>query len=538
MLRQIFELSRFALLLGLLSQASAISDDFLRDLQKDAAEANHASWGHWGSNERRYAQSSQHSNRLIPIYTYGIDLSEFKGKNSPYRYAADLRRLYGYMPERTLNSRAEYFDQTDVYRLQWQAINSGKKYVVLLVFDGLDWQLTNAAAIYKTRSVAYSSGRGNGLSFQNYKAAKTDFGFFVTSPHNSGTRVDVNAQYVKNPGGIVRGGYYARLGGGFPWSKSANAHYLMGRNRRYAHVVTDSASSATSMTSGIKTYNGAVNVNMYGQHVVPISRVLQQRGLGIGVVSNVAISHATPACAYANNVTRADYQDISRDLLGLHSVSHRADPLPGVDVLLGAGWGANVAKDIGQGHNFQPGNKFLAPADFKRININNGGKYVVAVRTSGRSGDAILTDAAWRAYQSRTRLFGYFGAQGGHLPYKTADGNYDSLNRQYSDADILENPSLAQMTRAALGVLSANKNGFWLMIEAGDVDWAAHSNNIDDAVGATFSGADAFHTVTNWIERNEVWDDAVVIVTADHGHYFVLDRPNSLTGRSNPSDEP
>ena len=89
------------------------------------------------------------------------------------------------------------------------------------------------------------------------------------------------------------------------------------------------------------------------------------------------------------------------------------------------------------------------------------------------------------------------------------------------------------MTDAALSVLSANRNGFWLMIEAGDVDWAAHANNIDDAIGATLSGAEAFQAVTSWIDQHDAWDEAAVIVTADHGHSFVLDRPQTLTGRPN-----
>lgn len=538
MVRNLISIGQLALVLGILLQSSVLADDdFLKDLQSTAAQHNRANWGHWGTSKNRYAGWSHHSNRLIPIYTYGIELSDFKGKNSPYRDASRLNHLYGHVPPKTLNARAEYFDQTDVYRLQRDAVNSGKRYVVLIVLDGMDWQLANAAAIYKTRSIAYSSGRGNGLSFQDYQGAKSDFGFFVTSPHNTGTMVDVDGQYVQNPGGIAQGGYFAGLGGDTPWSKRANAHYLIGRHRRYSHVTTDSAASATSMTSGIKTYNGAINVNVYGQQVVPLSRVLQSRGLGIGIVTSVPISHATTAAAYANNVTRADYQDLSRDLLGLHSVSHRENPLPGVDVLIGAGWGENAGTDIGQGYNFQRGNRYLTQSDFRRIQIENGGNYVVATRTNGQPGHAVLMNATWNATRAGARLFGYFGARGGHLPYKTADGNCDSLSQSLSPADIVENPSLAQMTQAALTVLSTNRNGFWLMVEAGDVDWAAHSNNIDDAIGATLSGDAAFRAVTDWIEKNDVWEESAVIVTADHGHSFTLDRPKALTGPAHPSKD-
>ena len=94
--------------------------------------------------------------------------------------------------------------------------------------------------------------------------------------------------------------------------------------------------------------------------------------------------------------------------------------------------------------------------------------------------------------------------------------------RPYTAADIDENPTLADMTRAALDVL-ASRGPFWLMVEAGDVDWASHANNIDTAIGAVKSGDAAFWAVVKWVERNGGWDDTAVIVTADHGHMFVLD---------------
>ena len=69
---------------------------------------------------------------------------------------------------------------------------------------------------------------------------------------------------------------------------------------------------------------------------------------------------------------------------------------------------------------------------------------------------------------------------------------------------------------------------FWLMIEAGDVDWANHSNNIDNSIGAVLSGDAAFQSVTDWIEANGGWADTAVFVTADHGHYLVLEKPEAL----------
>lgn len=508
--------------------------DELREMQTEAYTSGRAAWGYWGVNPQKYSGWTNHSNRLTPIYTFGLSLEEVKGAASPYRDAAELRRIYGRVPEGTLNPDAEYFDQTDVYRLQKQAIASGKKYVVLMIFDGMDWPTTWAAAIHKRRKVSYREGRGSGLLFQDYRGTITDFGFFVTSPHNNGTSIDVDGQIVKNPGGTQLGGYDPQLGGATPWSKPSDLEYLLGKNRRRSHAYTDSASSAVSMTCGIKTYNGAMNVDTAGEQVEPIGRWLQrQERWSVGVVTNVPISHATVGCAYANNVHRSDYQDLSRDMLGLPSIAHRNGPLPGVDVLIGAGWGETKNSDAAQGRNFVPGNRYLTSSDLAAIDYRNGGPYEVAVRTSGVPGNEMLQAAAQRAVKGDRRLFGFFGVPTGHLPYQTADGRYDPTVdakklEKYSQADRVENPTLADMTRAALTVLESNENGFWLMLEAGDVDWANHANNIDNSIGSVLSGEAAFAEVIRWIEMNDRWDEAAVIVTADHGHLLTVVEPEKL----------
>jgi alkaline phosphatase len=501
--------------------------DLLRDLQQLAEEQKRADWGHWGKDKTQYSTWTSHSNRLIPVYTFGMGLEKYQNENSVYRDPQKIKALYGYVPKGVVNSRAMYMDQTDVYRLQQDAVAQGKKHVILIVFDGMDWQITHAAAIYKSGKV-YTSGRGSGLLFQDYDRAPTDYGWFVSSPHNTGTNVDPNAQTVLNAEGEQRGGYDASIGGMTPWARPQTDIYLLGQLRRASHAVTDSAASATSMTAGVKTYNAAINFDHQGQQVVPIARELQANGFRVGVVTSVPISHATPAAAYSNNVTRNDYQDLSRDLVGLPSVAHRQTPLPGVDVLLGAGWGEESDSDDKQGQNYIAGNRYLPQPEIDSIDHRNGGKYVVAQRTPGESGEEVLIKAARQAREADLRLFGFFGVGGGQLPFQTADGGYNPYGTEYSEAEVSENPTLADMTRAALGVLSKNAQPFWLMIEAGDVDWANHSNNLDNSVGAVISGDEAFYLVTRWVERQSNWDETVVILTADHGHYFVLDDPQAL----------
>lgn len=526
----------------------ARADDPIRDLQAKAVEEGKSPAAHWGNDPKNYTAWGTHSNRLIPVYAFGtkgagqgIDLESYTGPRSAYRREDAIRKIYGKVPSNTRNPAADYMDQTDIAALQRAALAAGKKHVMLVIFDGMDWQTTRAAAIYNEGKVSYQQGRGTGTHFQNYTAdGTTQFGFMVTSPNNEGTEIDVDTQTVKNPGGKISGGYNAQKAGPNPWTPGDDAYYPIGQTadnpKGGEHAYPDSASTAQAMMSGVKTYNNAINIDPTGAQVSTVASEAQEKGYAIGAVSSVPISHATPACAYAHNVHRDDYQDISRDMLGLPSISHPKKALAGMDVVIGGGFGAAKTTDAAQGKNFIPGNRYLAPPDLQTIDVSHGGRYVVAKRTPLVDGAAHLQEAADEAARSGKRLLGFYGCGpfDGHLPYQTADKDYEPAPGRakkaefYSAADLKENPTLAQMTEAALTVLAKNSKGFWLMVEAGDVDWANHDNNLDNSIGAVNSGDDAVEVITDWVEANSNWKESVLIVTADHGHYLMLDRPELL----------
>ncbi len=515
-------------------QDATVATDRVKDLQTEAMEKGKADWGHWGSRPAQYNAWKNHSSRLIPVYTFGLSLDSLRTAGSLYRDPARVAELYTRPLDLPADPNADYFDQTDIYQLQRAAIAAGKKHVILVVFDGMDWQTTQAAAIYQTGKVAYTEGRGTGLAFQDYGGAASDFGYFATSPISAEPKVDVDGQVIIS-GVNIPAGYDPRLGGKFPWSKPARPEYLLGTDKENPAPVTDSSASATSMTAGIKTFNGAVNYNIFGSKVETVAHWAQrEKQMAIGVVTSVPISHATPASAYSHNVSRDDYQDLTRDLLGLPSISNKR-PLPGVDVLMGAGWGEMDLKDKDkqQGMNFIPGNKYLTDEDLKAIDATHGGKYVVAQRTPGKPAVDVLREQARKAVSENQRFFGFFGVKSGHLPFRTADGRFDPTKdikaaEEYSPEDLVENPTLADMTASALYVLQDKPNGFWLMVEAGDVDWANHSNNIDNSIGAVISGDAAFQTIVKWVEQRNAWKETVVIVTSDHGHFFNLVKPEVL----------
>jgi alkaline phosphatase len=539
------------------AQVPAIgSADPIAQIQLEAVQIGFSPIAHWGSDPKRYSQWTTHSNRLVPIYTWGtksagkgIDLGDYTGANSPYRSADSLRRIYGGDPKDTLNRDAEFMDQTNIFDIQKAALAAGKRRIILMVFDGTGWETTRAAAIHKSGKV-YLEGRGSGLAIQDYRREESQFGLVCTSPHSGDkAKIDVNRQTAVK--GDCTGGYDARRAGNAPWAPMPEKEYIKGPEHcKGAHTYTDSSASATSLCAGIKTLNYAVNVLPDGTQVETIARLAQKSGYKTGVVTSVPISHATPAAAYSNNVTRKDYQDLTRDLIGRPSISHPNNPLPGMDVVMGTGWRVDdltekeiAAERKNQGENHVPGNRYLTDEDKAAIDVANGGKYVVAERKNGINGRELLKNAAAKAAAGGHRLLAYFGIRGltdktlgdGHLPFATANGDfkptYDRGGKRkevYSADDINENPTLVDFTETALDLLGKDDGKFWLMVEAGDVDWANHSNNLDNMIGAMYSGDAAFQAICKWVETHGGWNDTVLIVTADHDHYLTLVQPEAL----------
>jgi alkaline phosphatase len=508
-----------------------------------------------------FSNHRSHTNRMVPVYIFGTKarLQDVTGANSLYRDAAKLESLYGVLPPHTLNTEAEYADQSDLYRVQADAVKRGIKYLFILWFDGLDWETTRAAALIKT-GIDYHEGKGAGLEFQDYAGAGApQYGYVVTSPTHDDpaeSQFEVNHQTVAELGAVLRGGYDARFAGPTPWQVGSNTSrgpgYLRGQAMTkdeyaavlaadgVAHAYTDSASSAAEAVTGVKMYNGSINFRDDGTAVPTLFNQLQDNGWKVGTVTSVPFPHASPAAMYAHNVSRDDYQDLSREMLGLTAITQetgKVAPLPGLDVVIGCGWGINASDaDLKrQGENVVPGNLYLTRADLQAIDDRHGGKYVVAHRTPGRSGAPVLDAAAERAAREEKRLFGFFGTKAGHLPYRTADGDFlpskgiRGFAERYTPEDLRENPSLADMTRSALKVLGAREGQpFALFVEAGDVDFALHDNNLDNAAGAIFDGEAAMRVICQWVERNSNWDESLLIVTSDHGHYLVIDDPEGL----------
>ena len=557
--------SLLAFVLALVPAAAAPADepiDPFRQLQEENIDTRSKRMDrpyHFGSQGAGdvFSNHASHSNRLIPVYVFGkkADLGSVTGANSRYRDPEEVRPLFGTIPENTVNPEAEYADQSDLYKVQADAVAKGAKRLFIVWFDGMDWQTTQASAIAATGKV-YTQGKGTGLNFLDYGAdGSAQYGFVVTSPTHDKNDADVDSQTVTIPRESLGGGYDAEVAGPNPWTPGpkAAAGYLKGQGAsdadkssvaavgRVLHAYTDSSQSAGEVATGVKSYNNGVNVSDDGRFVPTLFNRLQGEGWKVGTVTSVPFDHVSPAAMYAHNVHRDDYQDLARDMLGIPGIVQETDrdqAHPGLDVVMGAGSGQDAPEKGlkgGQGQNAKGGNIHITDADKAAIDVANGGKYVVVQPTPGVDGGKAIMAAAERAAEGGHRLFGFFGTNANHLPYRTADGRYNpgrglkGIAETYAPSDLEQNPTLAEMTEAALTVLATDPDRpFALFVEAGDVDFALHDNNLDNAIGAVHGGALAVQVIIDWVEAHGGWDDSVLIVSADHGHYLVIDDLEAL----------
>ena len=549
-------------LLGIVATAADDPKDHLKRHQAENVKTAKAKRGrpyHFGSqgNGGPFSNHTSHSNRLIPFYTFGskIDLGLINGANNVYHDKDKLKALYGFLPDNTWNPEAEYVDQSDLAKVLENAKDKKAKHIFIVWFDGLDWPTSQAAAVAKTGEI-YTEGRGHGLIFQDYKGAgASGFGYYVTSPTHEDNTPDVDTQTVKIPENSLKGGYDPRFGGPNPWTEgplsSKAPGYLKGQSGHtqdtaevaaaggVVHAYTDSAPSAAEFVSGKKSYNNSINALEDGSFAKTFLHRAQEEAYKLGTVTSVPFPHASPAAMYARNVSRDDYQDLGRDMLGLESIVAelgKGPRKPGLDVVIGTGYGVEAKALPNQGKNAVPGNVFLTDEDKATIDIKNAGKYVVVETQKGVNGGKALLAAAETAAAKGARLFGLFGSKSiGHLPYRTTNGEFDptaDLNGKpevYTPEVLNEQPTLADMTRAALTVFKDQP--FVLFIEAGDVDFALHSNNLDNAIGAVHSGEDAIKAVIEWVEAHSDWNESAMIVAADHGHHLNLNDLKAIAGR-------
>ena len=230
---------------------------------------------------------------------------------------------------------------------------------------------------------------------------------------------------------------------------------------------TDSAAAATTMATGARAWNGAIGVDVDGVTVETAVELAHRLGLPAGVVSTAALPHATPGAFTAHRDSRHALAEIAEDQVRV------VRP----DVMLGGGA------------------QYFLPAGAGSVRDDAG--LVVELESAGYT---VVKSAAERAAaRDRGPIAGLFAAE--HMTF--------AIERA---ADSTE-PTLTEMSLAALDRLDASPDGFFLMIEGARIDMASHGNQLAEAVGETLAFDDAIRAVAGWAAGR---DDVTLMVTADH----------------------
>jgi len=98
----------------------------------------------------------------------------------------------------------------------------------------------------------------------------------------------------------------------------------------------------------------------------------------------------------------------------------------------------------------------------------------------------------------------------------------DELCHHYSAEERTQIPVMANNVKETINFLGKDDQGFFLMYEQGDIDWAAHANHMDDMLGTMLDINDSVQEILNWISDNGGWEKNALYVSADHDHYLTL----------------
>ena len=263
--------------------------------------------------------------------------------------------------------------------------------------------------------------------------------------------------------------------------KLALDEILVGTNTTYAGdssysgesgIVTDSAASATALSTGHKTYNGAISVTNenVAKPVASVIEAAELQGKATGIISTARLTHATPA-AYSSHVRHRDNEN------GI--AAQYVDS--GVDVFFGGGE-RHFAASKGK-------------AKFEKTKREDGEDLVGAFRDNGYE---IVYNKEELSKASGDKLVGFFNDS--HVPFNL-DREGDSV------------PTLSQQLEKAISVLEKDEDGFVIMLEGGRIDHAGHANDIHSVIQEILEFDAAVQTALDFAKKD---GETSVMVTADH----------------------
>jgi alkaline phosphatase len=273
----------------------------------------------------------------------------------------------------------------------------------------------------------------------------------------------------------------------------------------------DSAGTMTAIATGVKTRLGVIGIGPAGKRgdcpgvagnaLLSIVELAESAGLSTGVVTTTRLTHATPASVYAHGPDRNweddGYLPAAAAAAGCRDLARQFIESPfgdGIDVALGGG----RAK-------FTP-NTLADAEDANAAGLRRDGRDLVAEwQRQHPDGRYVWTARQLEAAQDAPRLFGLFNPT--HMRYMADRAK-----------DVGGEPTLAEMTTAAIRTLQRNQTGYVLVVEGGRIDHAHHDGNARRALEETIAFSDAVRAADAMTSN----DDTLILVTADHAHtmYF------------------
>lgn len=318
--------------------------------------------------------------------------------------------------------------------------------------------------------------------------------------------------YAEGAGGFFRGIDALPLTGQY-------THYSLDKKTKKPDYVTDSAASATAWTTGVKTYNGALGVDVNGKDHVTILELAKAAGKATGNVSTAEIQDATPAALVSHVTGRKCYgpsatsEKCATNALengGKGSISEQLLNAR-ADVTLGGG--AKTFSEVAKAGEWS-GKTLREQADIRGYHwVDNA------------SGLAAVTEAN----QSKP-LIGMFAD--GNMPVRwegpkaSYHGNIDQpavtcTANPKRDASV---PTLAQMTEKAIDLLKGNEKGFFLQVEGASIDKQDHAANPCGQIGETVDLDEAVQKALEFARKD---GNTLVVVTADHAHSSQIVAPDT-----------
>ena len=290
--------------------------------------------------------------------------------------------------------------------------------------------------------------------------------------------------------------------------------YAVEENSDKPDLVTDSASSATAWSAGVKTYNAAIGVDSSGRVVRSLMEQAKRAGKRTGNVTTAEVTDATPAAQMAHTLLRscqgpdggrtakdcnADENEVkSDDPLVYTPIAEQISRNGVADVILGGGLSRFEAEDekalekqgydvLGSFGQADPANPSNNVADTQRV----------------------ATREELRETESR-KVVGLFNR--GNLTVEKAKQDLRAAGE--GETAPAQEPTLPEMTRKALDLLSSgDRKGFYLQVEGAQIDKRSHANDAAQTLGEQKAFDDAVKVALDFAKRD---GNTLVVVTADH----------------------